>query len=768
MVNLKNNLKNNIAFSFLEELKKENNYIFISNNTNNSSDLIDSFYEENNTKKSIISYYKINENDIALGIKRINWEQGTIYEEYNDRINNENFYVVNYVQNNYRVYKCLNNNNNATSLISPTTNNILEQQLSDGYVWKFMYQIPEFFEKFITDDYIPIPVLEENSYVDERSLQLNVENNAKEGPINEINIKTSENNTNLFSKNDIINTNFELDEMTVLGTEYDNSTQNYKVTVYLNSNTSVFNLSSDNDYYNNNYIILFNTIQEGILLATITDYSVNLNTKIATITFSSISGSFSSITSNTKYSILPKIKVNGDGNGEILAYPVFTDNILNNIEVIETGSNYTKAEAKFLLTSPYILEPIISPNDGHGKNAINELNCKTVLVNKKIDKHKQSVSSENKYFFGNSSFFSQYGIIKNLKTKNNDIIKNNFPINEITLLKSDSFLELIIDDFYIDYFSVNDIITIGSAYKKNQFRAKILEITNQGSNIKLYCQLLNGLIDQSSSTIVLRNETTNSNFSIENYSVTYTNLPEESIFENADIILGNESLFTCSIENIIETDSSHIKYNIKNLEKTPLRSFYTNTGDIILGESVSLIKSTTDLNEFLDYNYLNVLDYTINNNDTNSVYSKVIKISINSTNSETGEPNLYLSGTDYKNEYIITKDLLNFGKILYISYSNPVFGGYQNAIAYIIPEKGSFEEFSSDSDRELFICSPNPYSIPNNLTTINGYFIENSVQYESFSDNLDINSGEVTYLENIDTVFLNDDNQAEINIALEI
>jgi len=187
-----------------------------------------------------------------------------------------------------------------------------------------------------------------------------------------------------------------------------------------------------------------------------------------------------------------------------------------------------------------------------------------------------------------------------------------------------------------------------------------------------------------------------------------------------------------------------------------------------LGESVSLIKSTTDLNEFLDYNYLNVLDYTINNNDTNSVYSKVIKISINSTNSETGEPNLYLSGTDYKNEYIITKDLLNFGKILYISYSNPVFGGYQNAIAYIIPEKGSFEEFSSDSDRELFICSPNPYSIPNNLTTINGYFIENSVQYESFSDNLDINSGEVTYLENIDTVFLNDDNQAEINIALEI
>jgi hypothetical protein len=64
------------------------------------------------------------------------------------------FYVV---TDEYNVYKCLDNNNGAYSRNKPTGTQLDPIKTADGYVWKFMYNIPiNLRNKFYTDEYIPV------------------------------------------------------------------------------------------------------------------------------------------------------------------------------------------------------------------------------------------------------------------------------------------------------------------------------------------------------------------------------------------------------------------------------------------------------------------------------------------------------------------------------------------------------------------------------------------------------------------------------------
>jgi hypothetical protein len=59
--------------------------------------------------------------------------------------------------NEYNVYKCLDNNNNSRSTVRPIGTQILPISLSDGYVWKYLYNVPIALRtKFLTDSYMPV------------------------------------------------------------------------------------------------------------------------------------------------------------------------------------------------------------------------------------------------------------------------------------------------------------------------------------------------------------------------------------------------------------------------------------------------------------------------------------------------------------------------------------------------------------------------------------------------------------------------------------
>ncbi len=123
------------------------------------------------TRNEIISVKKILPQDVAFVIDRIDWESGTVYDQYDPNYSDEflsstgassledsKFYVLSEYQGiHYNVYKCLFNNNGAESTERPTGSDATAITYSDGYIWKYMYTIPlSMRNKFLTHDYIPV------------------------------------------------------------------------------------------------------------------------------------------------------------------------------------------------------------------------------------------------------------------------------------------------------------------------------------------------------------------------------------------------------------------------------------------------------------------------------------------------------------------------------------------------------------------------------------------------------------------------------------
>ena len=79
------------------------------------------------------------------------------------------FYVV---TDEFNVYKCLDNNRNGVSTVKPTSSTVDPIVLSDGYMWKFMYNVPiALRNKFVTDDYIPVITALRNQFYSSGQLQ---------------------------------------------------------------------------------------------------------------------------------------------------------------------------------------------------------------------------------------------------------------------------------------------------------------------------------------------------------------------------------------------------------------------------------------------------------------------------------------------------------------------------------------------------------------------------------------------------------------------
>lgn len=71
-----------------------------------------------------------------------------------NNLEDTNFYVM---TDDFNVYKCLDNNLNAASTIKPTGTSVSPISTSDGYIWKYMYNVPiNLRSKFLNDQQIPV------------------------------------------------------------------------------------------------------------------------------------------------------------------------------------------------------------------------------------------------------------------------------------------------------------------------------------------------------------------------------------------------------------------------------------------------------------------------------------------------------------------------------------------------------------------------------------------------------------------------------------
>jgi len=72
----------------------------------------------------------------------------------------------------FNVYKCLDNNNGAISLYKPIGTTVDPVTFPDGYMWKFLYNIPIALRtKFLTDEYVPVVTALRNQFYSNGNIQ---------------------------------------------------------------------------------------------------------------------------------------------------------------------------------------------------------------------------------------------------------------------------------------------------------------------------------------------------------------------------------------------------------------------------------------------------------------------------------------------------------------------------------------------------------------------------------------------------------------------
>lgn len=110
--------------------------------------------------KNIIAIKRVKSSDVHLGIKRYDWTGTDVFEPYSATdpdLFRKRFYCYSVNSGEAgRVYKCLSRGV-GPSTQQPTGNSRDPEVKSDGYVWKFMYEIPtNIADKFITPQFIPV------------------------------------------------------------------------------------------------------------------------------------------------------------------------------------------------------------------------------------------------------------------------------------------------------------------------------------------------------------------------------------------------------------------------------------------------------------------------------------------------------------------------------------------------------------------------------------------------------------------------------------
>ena len=310
-----------------------------------------------NVWRNMIAAKRVTPSDATFVVARNNWTSGQVYTPYSD--SNASLYTSAFfvVTNDFNVYKCIDNNNGALSTVKPTSTGTSIVTTSDGYRWKFMYNIsPADVLKFTTTNFIPVKKLTS----DDGSLQFNVQAAASNGAIDYIDV-TSAGSGYLYATGNFSN----VDSSTI---------------VKLTSASTV------DDSYVGSTIYISTGTGSG-QLREIVDYQGNINKATVNAAFSPIP------TTGSSYIIGPKVTITGDGRDALayanVALPALasatTGNSVNEVIMINTGSNYSKYAVTISANSSHgssaTAAGSVAPYGGHGSNPVSELGATDVLLN---------------------------------------------------------------------------------------------------------------------------------------------------------------------------------------------------------------------------------------------------------------------------------------------------------------------------------------------------------------------------------------------------
>ena len=302
----------------------------------------DNLQEVYSFQREMILGKRINRSDVAFMARRIDWQSGTVYAQYDDIDDNlfeVDFYVIT-DQNN--VYKCLDNNNGIESTVKPTGQLTTKFQTADGYIWKYMYTLSTANNtKFSTSDYIPV------------DSNVSISAAAANGSIETIQIVTTGSGytgyATGFIQQVVSNTVFRIETSTT---------------------------ATSNDYYNTSGFYIDAGTGSG-QLGIVADYITNSSGHFIQ-TVNNIDSP--ALDTTSVYLISPQVKFAGDGSG-LKAYSnvAVAGNVysISSINILNRGQNYSYCTAEIIANPAYgsgaTLRPVLSPDGGHGYNQPAEL-----------------------------------------------------------------------------------------------------------------------------------------------------------------------------------------------------------------------------------------------------------------------------------------------------------------------------------------------------------------------------------------------------------
>ena len=351
-------------------------------------------------RRDILFVKKVQNADVAMLARRIDWTTGTVYDQYDDGLNTTttansgattlsaaNFYVL---TDEFNVYKCMNNNANGQSTVKPTGTGTEIFETSDKYKWKFMFQIGASDRtKFLSDSYLPVRKV---SGAGEPDFDIN-------GQIDSVTVSSG--GAGYTSSPTV----------TIQG---DGTGAVATATVSGGAVTAITIVSGGSGYSFADVKLTgggFTTVAQADAVLGTTD-SPTLQTAVEN---TAVSGTIDNILiTNVGQDYVngdASISIDGDGTGAAASLVINSNGNVDSVAVTNPGSGYTKATITISQSSGTgtnaAFRVIISPFGGHGSNPQEELYARRVGITVSFDNDTQDLVTGNDY--------RQVGLLKNIR-----------------------------------------------------------------------------------------------------------------------------------------------------------------------------------------------------------------------------------------------------------------------------------------------------------------------------------------------------------------
>jgi len=484
-------LKTDTVRLFYDDLQNNNYYVFVSaiSTSDNRINVVNSIASKNNFLDKVIFGKKILNSDCKFMIKYYPWQAGQSFVQYDDTVSleGERFYCVVGPSINdtgdYRVYKCLFNNNGGKVSTAPNFNATTTEQIyrtADGYIWKYMYKLTQAeFEAYNAVGFIPV--------VDDFEIAPFDNDHTPEDANNyPLDTKTGSAIDQIFVEN--INSNSGYARAT--GTLVERPGNDGTIVI---RGSLEFPLNEIANYYSGMSAVI--TKSDGTtLIYRISRYSYgadlngnDFNDDNAEAEIQLADGTDplgDGVGNGAAFEIVPRITISGNGTGAE-AKPIVENGVITSVLVLNKGSGYHTVTAKvedplvdfdpdnaLSTDARAVIRPILSPKGGHNTDRLEELACRHVLLYGYI------TESDNNQI-GSTNNYSHLGVVKEPEWEEANTAAAAYAPDVF-----DNRIKIVTDDYAS--VTVDEVLTQVNDDNETCFAAKVHEIVPASNTVYLY------------------------------------------------------------------------------------------------------------------------------------------------------------------------------------------------------------------------------------------------------------------------------------------